>query len=258
LSADFGKIKIGDTRVDIWGGHQQYVVNFMRAKEQKTVSSTSGVARDLTPWEVGLDFVVGKTAPVPKFGAYSAGFDEDVGGEFHELPEAVKLGIPLGFQNFYDGLKQSPGAAGASLALGTVGLSAQTYGTDEVKAKRAQKQAALAARGPAHVRDHEDRMQKLTDAAKAAGLPTSDPDVQVAVQSSRRIRDLEMQLKRARKKKGDDLTYEERARIVGRLALRVFPQYKAEIQAELATKEWERVYKMLRHEIRAPYESAVG
>jgi hypothetical protein len=101
-------------------------------------------------------------------------------------------------------------------------------------------------------------MEKLKAAAREAGVPTSDPDVQAAVKSSRNMRELDILLRRAGKKKGRNLTYQERAKIVAKLAERELPEYRSEIRAEMATGEWERVYKMLRHELRSPYESAVG
>jgi hypothetical protein len=72
-SPDFGKIKSGNTRWDIWGGHQQFIrlVTQMITAEKK--SSTTGKIMKIgtdnpysgTRGGLGLDFLRGKLAPVP-------------------------------------------------------------------------------------------------------------------------------------------------------------------------------------------------
>ncbi len=75
-SPDFGKIKSGNTRWDIWGGHQQYIRLAAQMITGKKKSSTSGKISEIgtdnpysgTRGGLGLDFLRGKLAPVPSIG----------------------------------------------------------------------------------------------------------------------------------------------------------------------------------------------
>jgi hypothetical protein len=72
-SPDFGKIKSGNTRWDIWGGHQQYIRLMAQMITGQKKSSTSGKISEIgtsnpysgTRGGLGLDFLRGKLAPVP-------------------------------------------------------------------------------------------------------------------------------------------------------------------------------------------------
>ena len=72
-SSDFGKIKQGNTRWDIWGGFQQYVRVAAQAISGQRKSANSGKIFDLTgegPFgktraDIILSFARGKLAPVP-------------------------------------------------------------------------------------------------------------------------------------------------------------------------------------------------
>ena len=73
-STDFGKIRIGDTRGDIWGGFQQYSRFFDQAIMIEKKSTVSG---KIIPYggyagtsrlQEGLRFLRGKTSPLVSFG----------------------------------------------------------------------------------------------------------------------------------------------------------------------------------------------
>lgn len=72
-SPDFGKIKSGNTRWDIWGGHQQYIRLMAQMITGQKKSSTTGKISEIgtdnpysgTRGGLGLDFMRGKLAPVP-------------------------------------------------------------------------------------------------------------------------------------------------------------------------------------------------
>ena len=72
-SSDFGKIKIGNTRWDIWGGFQQWVRVFAQVITGKRKNTATGeiisLTKDEYPFttrkEVALRFIEGKLAPVP-------------------------------------------------------------------------------------------------------------------------------------------------------------------------------------------------
>lgn len=73
-SSDFGKIKIGDTRIDIWGGFQQYIRLASQLMSGKMVSSTTGNItllnegyRPLNYADVLINFFQNKEAPLASF-----------------------------------------------------------------------------------------------------------------------------------------------------------------------------------------------
>lgn len=134
-NADFGKIRVGDTRVDIWGGHQQLVRLAAQIAAGKVTSSTTGKTLRLTGGhslsrqDILKRFAEAKLAPVP-----SAVNDFLKGEDFAGKPFSVKNAvtsrvIPLGVQDARDlyHLTGSPGKAAASLGLSSVGVGVQTY-----------------------------------------------------------------------------------------------------------------------------------
>ncbi len=76
-SSDFGKIKSGNTRWDIWGGHQQYIRVLTQLLTGESKSANKGIIQDLsgkgafgrTRGDVLLSFIRGKLAPIPSIGA---------------------------------------------------------------------------------------------------------------------------------------------------------------------------------------------
>jgi hypothetical protein len=82
-SSDFGKIRVGDTRYDIWGGFQQYVTFFARQLAGASKSVKNGNIYNLdgkgafgrTRWDILLSFARGKASP-----AVGMGIDALAGG----------------------------------------------------------------------------------------------------------------------------------------------------------------------------------
>lgn len=71
-SSDFGKIRIGNQRYDIWGGFQSYVRLIGQLSTGETKSTTTGVIKELgtkmgqrSRYDVVLSFARGKLSPVP-------------------------------------------------------------------------------------------------------------------------------------------------------------------------------------------------
>jgi hypothetical protein len=134
-SADFAKIKVGNTRFDILGGFQQYIVLASRLLTNQMVSSTTGKAFNLgegykptTRADIIQRFFESKTSPVGSFvlqmvrGKTSGGDDVDV------PVEITNRFIPMVTQDMYD-LYKEYGLPG--LAIGTPGMfgvGSQTYG----------------------------------------------------------------------------------------------------------------------------------
>ena len=132
-SADFLKIKIKDTRIDILGGFQQY----MRAAGQlisgKYVSSTTGKVvtlgegyRPLTRLEILYRQIESKEAPAFSFiTALMKG--QDIKGKKISIPKEVgKRFIPMALSDIYEIAKENPELLPVSW-LGMFGVGLQTY-----------------------------------------------------------------------------------------------------------------------------------
>jgi hypothetical protein len=251
-NTDFGKIKFGDTRVDILGGLQQPFVAAYRIAKGESVSSTTGVEQEADRGLIARNFIGNKLAPVPGYGRMWLNDENFAGDEFNPYKEAARLHIPIGVENTYEGFKDSPEAGIASATLGSIGFGVSTYDGDPDKTAEAKRKAALTKRGPEHVRRHEDDMARLKAEAKRRGVDVP----QEAVKASRRIRDLDMQLRRAEKK--GPVNYKQRAELTKAVFLKVFPHRRSVVEQRFGEagedmKRWEKLYRLMRSDLRAPY-----
>jgi hypothetical protein len=137
-SADFGKIKVGDTRYDIWGGFQQYAVLLSRLATQQMVSSTTGKEFNLgegykpaTSADIIQRFLESKEAPVLSFLTGLAKNQTAVGEKFNIGAEAINRFVPILAQDMYEITKEG-GLMGAAKTLpATFGVGVQNY-TDQI------------------------------------------------------------------------------------------------------------------------------
>lgn len=137
-SADFLKIKIGDTRIDIMGGFQQYIRLAAQLLSGEIVSSTTGKImtlgegyRPLTRLDILERFVEYKEAPIFSFitGLMKG---QDFEGKPINVPKEVGMRfVPMALQDIYDIAKEDPDLLPLSV-LGIFGIGLQTY---EQKAK---------------------------------------------------------------------------------------------------------------------------
>lgn len=143
-NADFAKIRIGNTRIDLAGGFQQPVRLAFELAEGKITSSTTGKVEKLSSGigktsqgDVALRFLFSKTAPVPSFVAQASGVSQASYGPKQSFRSmAFQRLLPLLAQDAND-LRTTPGAFGGSpsigkaiggYGLGVLGLGLQTYG----------------------------------------------------------------------------------------------------------------------------------
>jgi len=144
-NADFGKLRIGNTRIDLWAGFQQPIRLMNEIAAGKVTSSTTGKTirlndgsfGQLTDKDIIERYVRTKMAPVA--GAlYDASTGRDFQGNPFSWPNTVEhWGIPFGIQDTWDTYKQShsvPAAAGAWLGAAT-GVGVQSYGPKKPKPK---------------------------------------------------------------------------------------------------------------------------
>lgn len=139
-NTDFRKIKIGDTRLDVFGGDQQYLVAAARLLSGKSTSSISGKTTDLTAGRFGQktrssvaeDFFTQKLAPLPSFvWAWMKGRDFD-GTPFEMKKALLQRTVPIVAQDLEDLIKKEPNLAPQIKALlaasAVMGSGVQTYG----------------------------------------------------------------------------------------------------------------------------------
>lgn len=149
-SPDFGKIKVGNTRWDVWGGFQQYIRVAAQELNGNTKSSTTGNIVPLTGTthvddfgntkttkprktraDVALTFLRGKLAPVPGAIWDAAAGRDVVGKPFDPAQKAMELFTPMIVNDVSEAWKdqgyKSLFTVGLPSALG-VGIS--TYGRD--------------------------------------------------------------------------------------------------------------------------------
>lgn len=146
-SADFGKIKVGDTRIDITGGHQGYVVNGARQLRGETKSSSTGEVKKLeggfgkrSRAAVEWDFFKNKLAPAAR---YVVGQQEDQNFDrepFDPVKEAYRSLIPIGASGTVAAYKQGgPALAALTGGLSGIGFGVLTYDDDKKPSKSSRR-----------------------------------------------------------------------------------------------------------------------
>lgn len=132
-NSDFGKIKIGDTRLDPAGGFQQYVVLATRMAKGEYTSSTTGKTTEYgskfgapTRMDALTDFVTNKLAPIPSFGARALNANSKI--PFYVGDETTKLFVPILVQDIYEMMEENPDALGIAVPANMIGIGNNTYG----------------------------------------------------------------------------------------------------------------------------------
>lgn len=136
-SSDFGKIKIGNTRLDIWGGFQQYARMIGQMWAGEMVSSVTGRVLTLgegykpyTYWDIGERQFASKLSPVASF-VRNMMKQQDWEGKPVTLKNEIQSRIyPLAVGDIVKVAMENPKLLPIS-ALGIVGFGSQTYGGDK-------------------------------------------------------------------------------------------------------------------------------
>lgn len=139
-NADFGKIKVGNTRYDILGGFQQYIRLGAQLITGKVTSSTTGKKitlgegyKPLTRSDVLARFVGAKENPLLSFVSGLFSGKDSLGKDIDIPTEIISRNIPLVIQDIYD-LYQERGPAGIAMGIPAIfGTGVQTYGRQEIK-----------------------------------------------------------------------------------------------------------------------------
>lgn len=133
-NSDFGKIKVGNTRYDPWGGFQQYMVLLSRLATNQMVSSTTGKVTNLSQGykptnreDIILHFFESKESPVLSFITALAKGQTPTGQPVKIPEEVVQRFIPMVAQDMYD-LSQDKDSTGIfGIAPAVFGTGVQTY-----------------------------------------------------------------------------------------------------------------------------------
>lgn len=138
-SAEFGKMKLGKTRVDIWGGFQQYPRLAAQLMTGELKSSVTGKVTKLgghygapTRKDLLARFAESKANPAVGF-ALRLAEGKDIEGKPIKMTKEVRdLFIPLVFQDIEDIAKTDPNLL-PLLIPATFGVGVQTYPVPEKK-----------------------------------------------------------------------------------------------------------------------------
>jgi hypothetical protein len=138
-NADFGKIKIGNTRLDPYGGFQQYIRAAAQLMTGKIISSTTGREivlgegyKALTRKDILIRFLESKEAPILSFVSAIMQGQNGMGEPINVPTEIISRMIPLLAQDTYSLYKEN-GIPGIAMAVpGLFGVGSQTYGQQEL------------------------------------------------------------------------------------------------------------------------------
>jgi hypothetical protein len=133
-SADFLKIRIGNTRIDILGGFQQYLRLYGQIAAGQIKSTTTGEImtlgegyRALNRGEVAFRGFEGKLSPAASFAWFGFKGETMLGEDFNVPTEVMERFVPMAMKDMYD-LVRDKGPAAAPLGLlAFIGVGLQTY-----------------------------------------------------------------------------------------------------------------------------------
>lgn len=156
-SADFAKLRFGNTRVDFLGGLQQPTVLLARLAKEET-KNAAGVVKPLTgpklPYgadtttDVLVRFLRSKLSPVVSAAVNVKQGEDVVGQPVTAGSTAAGLLVPLTFQDIYEVMQEHGIARGTALGLLSLfGFGLQHYAPKPTAEERKQERARLKAAG---------------------------------------------------------------------------------------------------------------
>lgn len=138
-SADFGKIKVGNTRYSVLGGYEQYIRQFAQQLTGETISSTTGQMKKLgvgykprTRYDLALSFFESKESPYLSLATSLLKGTNAVGEKTDPKSELAKRFTPMFIQDLVD-LYKDKGIGGIAMgAPAFFGVGTQTYGPKSI------------------------------------------------------------------------------------------------------------------------------
>lgn len=202
-SADFGKIKIGHTRIDLWGGYQQIARTVATLYTGETMDS-SGNLHSADRLEVIGRYLRNKLSPSAGVGVNLLD-QTDATGQPFDVRDLISLDqakgfAPLFLQDIIEGVKEH-GAWGLALAPVTfMGFGASTYATFGEQRDQQSKEM--------FVKDTAGNTVPRPEGYNGPGVPFKDllPRQQQAVNDSKTMTDLVAQREPSEYRKARDAT----------------------------------------------------
>ncbi len=131
-SAEFMSIRIGNTRIDPWGGYRQFVTFFARAITGTGVSSVTGAEYKTDPLDLIQNFIRGKASPLASTildfwkGKNFVGEEVDV----NNPKQWVERIAPFAVWDIYEAYQDDPAIGLLAAVPAIVGAGVQTYTGD--------------------------------------------------------------------------------------------------------------------------------
>jgi hypothetical protein len=141
-SSDFGKVKVGNTRFDPWGGYQQYVRLASVLVAGEKVSPTTGAVTSLTDGKFGhgtrfdavVDFLRNKESPMASIVDDLLSLPKDrFGQKITPTKEAINLFVPMVEEDIRQAWQDNHAAGIAAGPAAMFGVGVQTYQPKEPK-----------------------------------------------------------------------------------------------------------------------------
>ena len=191
-SANFGKIKIGNTRFDVTGGMGSLVVLAARMISSETKSSTSGIITEInsgdfgskTRWDVTMDFMKNKLSPIFSTGMHIYEAETFKGDKPTFWSEFENMFVPLPITNYQE-LAEDPASApiiwgviadGLGIGTNTYGLNTnwETKDTEEMKQAKEQLGDKFKEANDKFNKDYNDWFNSLSDNQEYIDLSNDD------------------------------------------------------------------------------------
>jgi len=131
-SSDFGKMRVGDTRLDVWAGFAQYArfLSQLVSSERKVV--TTGQTQELNRKDILYQFMESKTSPIVGLILDLLAGRTYVGEELTVEAETIVRQIkdrlmPLAWQDMMDAIANDQATGGALATAGFLGVGVTSY-----------------------------------------------------------------------------------------------------------------------------------
>jgi hypothetical protein len=136
-SSDFGKIKVGNTRIDVGGGFNQYIRFIAQEVSNGEIDPNTGAVKHGQGLDIFNRFWRGKLAPTTSAGADLLFRSNYAGQPLNAKSEVGSRAFPLALQDAKNVLDQTHSypAAVAGYAGSAVGLGIQAYGPPKPSGK---------------------------------------------------------------------------------------------------------------------------
>ncbi len=135
LSSDFGKIRIGKTRIDFWGGARPWATVIARMITGKRKTATGFVVPQSLLGTLG-GFGRSKLAPPAALLVDVTAGETAIGQEIGTTGDILNRTLPLAIQDVKDAVEQEGATTGLLSTAAFLGVGFQTYETPGEKKKR--------------------------------------------------------------------------------------------------------------------------